>query len=117
MPLQNFLLDPISRKPFALKKQPKVLFLRDDDKIGDMVVSTSILRELKNSGYNIDIVTGKSNFCVIEYSDLYNDHYTYEEKLFSIIKLALTLRKNNYESYNRYGRINIYTIFDVYKVD
>nr|ADK56062.1 WamC [Proteus mirabilis] len=62
-----------------------------------MVVSTSILRELKNSGYNIDIVTGKSNFCVIEYSDLYNDHYTYEEKLFSIIKLALTLRKNNYD--------------------
>ncbi len=40
-------IDPISRKPFALKKQPKVLFLRDDDKIGDMVVSTSILRELK----------------------------------------------------------------------
>lgn len=80
-----------------MKKQPKVLFLRDDDKIGDMVVSTSILRELKNSGYNIDIVTGKSNFCVIEYSDLYNDHYTYEEKLFSIIKLALTLRKNNYD--------------------
>lgn len=95
--IAKFFIDPISRKPFALKKQPKVLFLRDDDKIGDMVVSTSILRELKNSGYNIDIVTGKSNFCVIEYSDLYNDHYTYEEKLFSIIKLALTLRKNNYD--------------------
>ncbi|MEQ5393732.1 glycosyltransferase family 9 protein [Proteus sp. fly-1013] len=95
--IAKFFIDPISRKSFSLKKEPKVLFLRDDNKIGDMVVSTSILRHLKNNGYSVDIVSGNNNFCVIEYSDLYNKNYTYEEKLFSIIKLAFELRKEKYD--------------------
>ncbi|MBG3090545.1 glycosyltransferase family 9 protein [Proteus terrae subsp. cibarius] len=95
--IAKFFIDSIYRKSFSLKKDPKVLFLRDDNKIGDMVVSTSILRQLKNNGYSVDIVSGNNNFCVIEYSDLYNKNYTYEEKFFSIIKLALRLRKESYD--------------------
>lgn len=95
--IAKFFIDPFFRKPFSLKEYPKILFLRDDNKIGDMVVSTSILRELKKNGYSIDVVSGKNNFCVIEYSDLYDNNYTYEEKILSIIKLALRLRKNKYD--------------------
>lgn len=95
--IAKFFIDPVSRKCFSLKKESKVLFLRDDNKIGDMVVSTSILKQLKNNGYSVDIVSGNNNFCVIEHSNLYNKNYTYEEKLFSIIKLAFELRKEKYD--------------------
>lgn len=79
-------------KNFDLSSIKRVLFLRDDDKIGDMVVSTSLFREFFRAGYVVDVLAGKNNINVIE-----NNPYirktiispaTLEEKLALAKKLA-----------------------------
>jgi len=58
------------KKPrhFDLASVKQVLFLRDDDKIGDMVVSTSLFREFGKAGFKIDVLAGKNNASVIEHN-------------------------------------------------
>ncbi|NIF24116.1 glycosyltransferase family 9 protein [Candidatus Pantoea multigeneris] len=62
----RLLLDHRSPRAFAITASKRVLFLRDDDKIGDMVVSTSLFREFSRAGYQVDVYAGAANACVIE---------------------------------------------------
>ncbi|ROR04877.1 glycosyltransferase family 9 protein [Erwinia sp. JUb26] len=56
------------RKRFDFSTVKRVIFLRDDDKIGDMVVSTSLFREFGRAGYEIDVLAGKNNASIIEHN-------------------------------------------------
>jgi ADP-heptose:LPS heptosyltransferase len=56
------------RKPFSHQNLHKVLLLRDDDKIGDMVVSTSLIRDLAKNGYKVDVLATPMNLSVIRYN-------------------------------------------------
>ncbi|WP_391528196.1 glycosyltransferase family 9 protein [Photorhabdus akhurstii] len=96
----NFLklfVDKIRRDNFISSDIKKVLFLRDDDKIGDMIVSTPVFRELNKKGIKLHVLSGKANYCVIESNPYIGRVYFYPQKTFAIIKLAFSLRKENFD--------------------
>jgi len=66
MRLAKLFLDYRTCQPLTLDAVKKVLLLRDDGKIGDMVVSTSLLREFNVRGYIIDVLATPENFPIIE---------------------------------------------------
>lgn len=68
MRVAKWMWDEPVRRPFDLQTISKVLLLRDDGKIGDMIVSTSLIRELKANGYTVDILATRSNVVVIEHN-------------------------------------------------
>ncbi|WP_425338135.1 glycosyltransferase family 9 protein, partial [Buttiauxella noackiae] len=66
MRFAKLLWDYRSRAPFELNDIKKVLLLRDDGKIGDMVVSTSLFREFHSRGYIVDVLATPENVIIIE---------------------------------------------------
>lgn len=68
MRMAKWMWDEPVRKPFDLQKISKVLLLRNDGKIGDMIISTSLIRELKANGYTVDILATPGNIVVIEHN-------------------------------------------------
>lgn len=66
MRIAKIIWDNRRKKPFALQDIQKILLLRNDDKIGDMVVSTSIMRELSAQGYTVDVLATPKNIAVIQ---------------------------------------------------
>lgn len=64
--IARWIWDHRSKRDFSIAESRSVLFLRDDDKIGDMVVSTSLFREFKRHGYHVSVLAGKNNSKVIE---------------------------------------------------
>lgn len=68
MRMAKWIWDEPVRRPFDLRAISKVLLLRNDGKIGDMIVSTSLIRELRTNGYTVDILATRSNVVVIEHN-------------------------------------------------
>ncbi|PHM62391.1 glycosyltransferase family 9 protein [Xenorhabdus ishibashii] len=90
-------IDTWKMNQFHVNSVKKVLFLRDDNKIGDMIVSTPIFRALSERGIELHVLSGCSNYCVIEYNTYINKVYFYPDKTRDIIKLGLALKKENYD--------------------
>lgn len=82
---------------FNAKEIRKVLVLRDDNKIGDMIVSTGILKSLHDSGRFVGVVSGKDNGIIISESGMVDKQYVYSKNTKEIIKLALKLRREKYD--------------------
>ena len=72
MRFAKMIWDHRSKKAFALQDIRKILLLRDDDKIGDMVVSTSVMRELSKQGYLVDILATPKNAAIVQYNPYVN---------------------------------------------
>lgn len=68
MRMAKWALDLPIRKPFDLQTINTVLLLRNDGKIGDMIVSTSLIRELKTHGYTVDILATPENVVAITHN-------------------------------------------------
>lgn len=66
MRIARLLWDDRRQSPFKLDEIKKILLLRDDGKIGDMVVSTLLIREISARGYIIDVLATPENIIVIE---------------------------------------------------
>ncbi|WP_330984711.1 MULTISPECIES: glycosyltransferase family 9 protein [Enterobacterales] len=66
MRFAKMIWDHRSKKTFALQDIQTILLLRDDDKIGDMVVSTSVMRELSKQGYTVDILATPKNIEIVK---------------------------------------------------
>ena len=81
-------------KPETIKK---VLFLRDNDKFGDLIVSTIAIRELKRAGKQVDVIAGLRNAELLRLNPHVDQLHVHNDKLFSVIKLALKLRKEKYD--------------------
>lgn len=77
----------------------KILILRQD-RIGDLIISSSIIRILRNqlSEAKIDIILSAKNFpahlCISEFVDKI---YIYSKKLKKLIEMIKNLRKNQYD--------------------
>jgi len=85
--------------PFDLKKSKRVLILKYD-RIGDMVVTTPIFRELKNSYPNISIsiLASKENKDVIRYNPYIDKIYTnYKNSILKDLPTLLKLRKRSFD--------------------
>ncbi|MDR3092754.1 MAG: hypothetical protein LBU33_02430, partial [Endomicrobium sp.] len=73
-----------SQKTLDINQIKSVLFFRNDDKIGDMVVSTSLFREIKQKYPDIEIIVlcGKNNKEIIKYNKNIDKIYKLEKSFF-----------------------------------
>ncbi|MDB4139840.1 lipopolysaccharide heptosyltransferase family protein [Candidatus Thioglobus sp.] len=93
------LLTNKQKKLFDIKKSKSVLILKYD-RIGDMVVSTPIFRELKIAYPNISIsvLASKANKDVIKNNPYIDKIYTnYKNSVFKDLPTLLKLRKKNFD--------------------
>ncbi|MDE1478518.1 glycosyltransferase family 9 protein [Xenorhabdus bovienii] len=95
--LAKIFIDKWSKKQFHLGDINKILFLRDDNKIGDMIVSTPVLRELSLNGFKLHVLSGPSNYCVIENNPYIDKVYFYPGKNIDILNLGLKLKQEKYD--------------------
>ncbi|MCA6073162.1 MAG: glycosyltransferase family 9 protein [Endomicrobium sp.] len=86
-----------SQKTLDINQIKSVLFFRNDDKIGDMVVSTSLFREIKQKYPDIEIIVlcGKNNKEIIKYNKNIDKIYKLEKSFFKNFSILKNLRKQN----------------------
>jgi len=100
--LKAFLLKKIcssKEKEFSLENTKKILFLRYD-RIGDMVLTSPIFRELKKGLNNceISVLASKQNLPVISSNPFIDKIFLNNEgNFFSVLKTLYKLRKNHYD--------------------
>lgn len=99
--LSKILFDKKNKREeeFDLNKLNRILFLRYDDKIGDMVVTTMMFREIKKKYPNckIDIVLKTKSDCIIDENPYIGNIYRYKKNILKDYKLSRVLKKNNYD--------------------
>ncbi|BDU49681.1 glycosyltransferase family 9 protein [Haliovirga abyssi] len=80
-------------------KKNKILFLRHDGKIGDMIISTMMYREIKKNNPNITIgvITRENTFDLIKNNPYIDNIYIYKKKYKYIKKIAGDISKVNYD--------------------
>jgi ADP-heptose:LPS heptosyltransferase len=100
--IKAFLLKALTNKKkitFDLKKSKKVLILKYD-RIGDMIVTTPIFRELKQAYPNISIsvLASHANKDVIKNNPYVDNIYkNYKNSIFTDLPTLLKLRKENFD--------------------
>ena len=100
--IKAYLLKLLTKKknlPFDLKKSKRVLILRFD-RIGDMVITTPIFRELKRAYPNISIsvLASDVNKDVIRYNPYIDKIYTnYKNSILKDLSTLLKLRKKCFD--------------------
>ena len=85
--------------PSQIKTVKKILFLRHDNKLGDMIVSTVFYKNLKNllPKAEIHVVSGPATKVIIENNKNISAIYPYKKGWLSALKLGLKLRKKNFD--------------------
>lgn len=83
------------------QKVQKILLLRNDNKLGDALVSSVLLRGLKAlfPTADIDVVAGKSNALILRNNPAVSTLYFATEGLASLISCGLKLRGKKYDLY------------------
>ena len=100
--IKAYLLRLLTNKknfPFDIKKSDKVLILKYD-RIGDMIVTTPIFRELKNAYPNVSIsvLASTENKDVIRYNPYIDNIYTnYKNSILNDLPTLLKLRKKQFD--------------------
>ncbi|GHT50242.1 LOS biosynthesis enzyme LBGB [Endomicrobiia bacterium] len=97
--LAKTILDKRSKliKSLDINQIKSILFFRDDDKIGDIVVSTLLFREIKKKypGISIVVLCGKNNREILKYNNNVNQIYETGKNFFKNILLFRKLKKRN----------------------
>lgn len=75
----------------------RILFLRDDDKFGDMVISTISFRELKKAGFQVNVVTGPHNGQVIAGNPNIERVFVHRSGWLDTLKLGCHLRRYHFD--------------------
>jgi ADP-heptose:LPS heptosyltransferase len=101
--LVRLFLDKKPREPFNPHDIKKVLILRDDNKIGDMIVSSGLFKSLHDSGRYVGVVAGKDNGRIIAKSENVDKQYYFVKKTKETIKLALEIRREKYDMVFDFG--------------
>jgi ADP-heptose:LPS heptosyltransferase len=93
------ILDKRNRRSniFDISKVKSILFFRNDDKIGDMVVSTLIFREIKKYYPNIKIIVlcGKNNAEILKYNKNVDSIYITSGNFLKDLPIYISLRKQH----------------------
>ncbi|GAA0491256.1 MULTISPECIES: glycosyltransferase family 9 protein [Tatumella] len=80
-----------------LKAIKKVLVLRDDNKIGDMIVSTGLFDQLHSAGLRVDVVAGNANAFIAESLPQVSAIFLYPQKILQILQTGCQLRRQKYD--------------------
>jgi len=96
--------------PSQLKTFNKILFLRNDNKIGDMIVNTLAFRELKKQlpKAKIYVLAGGTSAKVIENNRNVSGIFICRKKFFDTLKTGLKLRKEHFDLYIDLDRENTF---------
>jgi ADP-heptose:LPS heptosyltransferase len=93
------ILDKKNRKfnIFDVDDIKSILFFRNDDKIGDMVVSTLIFREIKKYYPDVKIIVlcGKNNAKILKYNKNVDSVYVTSGNFFKDLPIYIKLRKQH----------------------
>ncbi|MDR0724326.1 MAG: hypothetical protein LBF23_03980 [Endomicrobium sp.] len=95
------ILDKKSRKSkvfdFDINKIKSILFFRNDNKIGDMVISTLIFREIKKHYPDIKIIVlcGKNNAEILKYNKNVDSTYVISGNFFKDLPVYINLRRQH----------------------
>ncbi len=100
----KFLFDkknPNRFTPHQLKSIKKIVFLRNDNKLGDMIVNTAAFREIKKAlpKAEITVIAGPSSAQIIENNRNISQIMICKKALRHIIKTGLALRRQNIDLY------------------
>lgn len=100
----RFILDKPNPHKFTPQELPsirKVLFLRHDNKLGDMIVSSVSFRELKKwlPQAEISVISGPSAAKLIETNPHVNHIFLYKKNLRSVWKLGKRLQQEKFDLY------------------
>lgn len=109
----KFLFDRKNKNRFTpsqLKTFKKILFLRNDNKIGDMIVNTLAFRELKKQlpQAQIYVLAGGSSAKTIENNRNLSGIFICRKKFWDTLKTGLKLRKEHFDLYIDLDRENIF---------
>lgn len=79
----------------------KILLLRNDNKLGDALVSSTLLRGLKElfPQAKIEVVAGTNNGALLRANPAVSAVYVATEGLFSLVRCGLRLRREKYDLY------------------
>lgn len=95
----------LGRAPFAAEYAPQqvhsILLLRNDNKLGDALVSSVLLRGLKKlfPSACIDVVAGKSNSVILRANSAVSAVYLATEGFASLASCGFNLRRKRYDLY------------------
>ena len=95
--IAKFVLDKRTKqnKFFDISQAKSILFLRNDNKIGDMLISTLLFREIKKAYPHIKILVlcGKDNKDIIKYNPNVDEIIKLKESFFKNIRIFAELAK------------------------
>ena len=74
-----------------------LLFLRDNNKLGDLIVSTPVFRAACQAGFEVSIVATPGNAGVLVNNPHIRHVYLHDGSLWSMLKLALRLRAMRFD--------------------
>lgn len=94
------------RKPFAPQSVKRILLLRLDDKIGDVVVTTGCAKALADQGYRVSILTGPLCKQILSGADYLHSIHLYRPRM------SLTaLREEQFDAVIDFDDVNTYERF------
>lgn len=89
---------PRKIKEYDLSKIKKILIIRND-RIGDMVVTTSLIRNLAKSGYSVYVVSTKSALDIVKFNPYVKGTIIYDNSTFlNWIKSIVRVRKESFDA-------------------
>ncbi|MDR0645667.1 MAG: glycosyltransferase family 9 protein [Elusimicrobiota bacterium] len=100
----KFLFDKRNQNTFIpskIKEIRKIIYLRNDGKLGDMIISSISFREMKKllPSAQITVIAAEQTKELAETNPNINSVYIYKRSFFSIIKLGIKLRRENPDLY------------------
>jgi len=73
--IAKLLWDKLTKAPFNPDSVKTILLVRNEGKVGDIIVSTPLIRSLHQAGYAVDLLITEACYDVIKYSPLIRHTY------------------------------------------
>lgn len=86
-------------KKLYIKKDSKIIFMRCDNKIGDMLVNTIAFREIKKKYPEviIDVFAGKDSLDILNDNPYVNEKINYKKGILSNLKKMKKIKERKYD--------------------
>lgn len=89
---------PCKNNEFDLSKVKKILIIRND-RIGDMVVTTGLIRNLATSGYQLYVVSTKPALDIVKFNPYVTTTIIYDDStFFNWLKSIARIRKESFDA-------------------
>lgn len=85
------------KRNFETSEIKNILIMRDNNKLGDMIIFTPLFRECHRLGLEVSVVTGAVCAELIKENKNIKHIFVCKEKFFNMFSLALKLRKKKYD--------------------